>query len=147
MKANGKRYSGSWIAFLGILVAGCFIAGRAQADPLFRGQFQLEHRIHWGSAVLEPGAYSLMLDSATPTIVVRDAKSGRIVAREFSRRDGIAARGPSKLLIEARGNERAVYGLTIAGLGSVYQNGHPFAAAREQEARSTEGVRVEVAQK
>ena len=147
MKANGKRYSASWIAFLAISVVGCLIAGRAQAEPLFRGQFQLEHRIHWGNAVLEPGAYSLEVDRVTQTIVVSDAKSGKTIAREFARTDETAAGADSKLLISVQGNERAVYGLTIAGLGSVYQNAHPFAGVRVQEARNSEGVRVEVALK
>jgi len=146
MKANGKRYSGIWTAFLGIAAAGCLLATAAQADPLFSGHFQLQNKVHWGSATLEPGAYSLELDQPTRTIVVRDA-SGKTVARAFSRTDETADRSDSKLLIAVQGDERAVYGLTIAGIGSVYQRAYPFAGIREQEARNTEGVRVEVAKK
>jgi hypothetical protein len=145
MKANGKRYSGIWTAFLGIAAAGCLLATAAQADPLFRGNFQLQNKVHWGSATLEPGAYSLELDQPTRTIVVRDA-DGKIVARAFSRTNE-NDRSDSKLLIAVQGDERAVYGLTIAGIGSVYQRAYPFAGIREQEARNTEGVRVEVAKK
>jgi hypothetical protein len=148
MKTNGKRYSANWTAFLGVLAAGCFVATAAQAEPRFKGRFQLDHEIHWGSAVLEPGAYSLALDQPTQTIVVRDEQSGKTVAREPIRGDYNSDRGDSKLLIAVHGNERAVYGLRIAGLGEVYQKAHPSAGnARTEEAQRAEAVRVEVAQK
>jgi hypothetical protein len=148
MKTNGKRYSTNWMAFLGVLAAGCFVATAAQAEPRFTGTFQLDHEIHWGSAVLEPGAYSLALDQPTQTIVVRDEQSGKTVARESIGGDYNSDRGDSKLLIAVQGSERAVYALRIAGLGEVYQKAHPFAGnARTEEARRAESVRVEVVQK
>lgn len=147
MNTNGKRYSANWTAFLGILVAGCFLAAPAQASPLFTGKFQLEHPIHWGNAVLQAGPYCLEFDSATQTIVVSDGVTGKPIAREPVRMDTSSAPEHSKLLVAVRGNQRAVYELSIAGIGKVYENGHPFAGVRAEEAQNTEAVRVEVAQK
>lgn len=148
MKTNGKRYSANWMAFLGVLAAGCFPATAAQAAPRFTGTFEIHRQIHWGSAVLQPGAYSLALDQPTQTIVVRDEQSGKTVAREPIQGQYNSDRGDSKLLIAVQGNERAVYELRIAGLGEVYEKAHPFVGnAGTEEARRAESVRVEVAQK
>jgi len=65
MKTNHASYSASSKLFLGILVSVCFLATAAQANPLFTGTFKLTNEVHWGNAVLGPGAYSLALDEPT----------------------------------------------------------------------------------
>jgi hypothetical protein len=146
MKANRKRYSANWTAFLGVLVAGCFLATAAQANPLFTGTFQLAHEVRWGQAVLGPGAYSLVLDNSAQTIIISDAGTGKPVARVFARSNYEGDRGESKLIVAVRGNQRAVSDVRLAGIGDVYQQAHPFAGAA-QEARNAEAIPIEFARK
>jgi hypothetical protein len=146
MKTNHKRFSANWTAFLGILVAGCFLATAAQANPLFTGTFQLAHEVHWGQAVLGPGAYSLVLDDSTQTIIISDERSGKVVARVFARTNYEGDRGDSKLIVALSGNQRTVSAVRLAGIGDVYQQAHPLAGAA-QEARNAEAIPVEFAKK
>ena len=150
MKVNQVTYSASWKLFLPILLAACFLATAAHADSLFEGKFTLTHEVHWGEAVLGPGAYSLALDQSTQTIIIRDASTGRLVAREFANPDYYKAdRADSKLLVAVRGRQRVVYSVQVAGLGKIFQQAHPFAMSRRaaEEARNAEAIPIEVAQK
>jgi hypothetical protein len=149
MKTNHAGYSASLKLFLGILLSACFLATSAHADSLFEGRFKLTHEIHWGNAVLGPGAYSLALDDRTQTIIIRDAQTGKIVARESARPGDNTDSDDSQLLITVRGNQRAVYSVRLAGLGEVFQRAHPFASSGRaaEEARNAEAISVEVAKK
>jgi len=153
MEANQVRYSAHLKLFLGISLAACFLATTAQGNSLFTGTFQLPNEVHWGNAVLGPGAYSLTLDQparAVPIIVIRDVATGKVVARTIaSGLDYHTDRGDSKLLISVRGNQRAVYSVRLGGIGEVFQLAHPFGAGKRgaQEARRAEAIPVEVAKK
>jgi hypothetical protein len=149
MKVNYVGYSAGLKLFLGILLAGCFLATAAHADSLFTGTFTLGNEVHWGKAVLPPGAYSLAIDATNLTIIIRNAQTGKIVALENAR-PGYSGNGDdSKLLIAVRGNQRAVYSVQLAGLGEVFQTVHPFPAGRRaaEEARNVEAIPVQVTQK
>jgi hypothetical protein len=149
MRVNHMQYSASLRVFLGILLAACFLATAAHADSLFTGTFKLTNEVHCGKAVLGPGAYSLALDQTTRSIIVRDARTNKIVAREFGWPDYSAKGDGSRLLIAIHGTQRAVYSVQLAGLGEVFLQSHPFAASggTAQEARNTEAIPVEVAKK
>ena len=149
MKRNHVRYSASWKAFLGIFLVVCFLATAAHAGSLFTGTFKLTNTVHWGEAVLGPGAYSLALDQTTHTIIIRDAQTGEIVARVLARIDSKKDSADSELLIAVRGKQRAVYSVQVAGLGEVFNQAHPFGARGRaaEEARNPESVPVQVAQK
>jgi hypothetical protein len=148
MKTNDMRYSASLKLFLGVLLAACFLATAAQANPLFTGTFKLTNEVHWGNAVLGPGAYSLAVDQQTETIIIRDAHTGKIVARELARPD-YRDSDASEMVVAIQGNQRAVYSVRLAGLGEVFQQAHPFAESGRatEEARNTEAIPVEVAEK
>jgi hypothetical protein len=142
-------YSVGLKLFLGILLAGCFLATAAHADSLFTGTFTLRNEVHWGKAVLPPGPYSLAVDATNLTIIIRDAQTGKVVALENAR-PGYSGNGDdSKLLIAVRGNQRAVCSVRLAGLGEVFQTAHPFPASRRtaEEAHNVEAIPVQVAQK
>jgi hypothetical protein len=100
-------------------------------------------------AVLGPGAYSLALDQATQTIIIRDAHTGKVVARESAGPDFNTGSDDSKLLIAVRGNQCVVYSVRLAGVGEVFQQAHPFATSGRaaEEARNAEAIPVEVAKK
>ena len=149
MKGNHAGYSASWKAFLGILLAACFLATAAHADPLVTHRFKLTNEVHWGNAVLGPGAYSFVFDRWTQTISISDAQTGEIVACVLAQTDYNKDPADSKLLIAVRGNQRAVYSVQVAGLGDVFHLAHPFGALGRapQEARNAEAIPVEVAKK
>jgi hypothetical protein len=153
MKANYPRDSANWTAFLGVLLGVCLLATAVHADSLFIGTFKLTNEVHWGDALLGPGTYSLTLDQparAMPIITVRDARSGRIVARTIaSGLNHARDRGDSKLLIAVRGNVRAVSAVRLAGIGEVFQKARPFAAGggNVEEARNSEEIPVAAAKK
>ena len=148
MKLNQLRYSANLRVFLGILLAACFLATSALADSLFEGKFTLTNEVHWGKAVLGPGAYSLALDQPTRTIIIRDC-----VRQDRRSRVCPTWRSPdnddSQLLITVHGNQRAVSSVRLAGLGEVFQRAHPFQVSGRaaEEARNREAIRVEVAKK
>ena len=148
MKANHRRYPANWAVFLGILLAACFLATAAHARALLTGTFTLTNNVHWGEAVLPPGEYSLALERETQTIIVRDVATDKVVAREFARSDYQKV-SDSQLLIRVQGKHRAVYSVQVAGWGEIYNRANPFGTrgGGVEEARNTETVRVEVAQK
>ncbi|MGD0955933.1 MAG: hypothetical protein ABR953_03790 [Candidatus Acidiferrales bacterium] len=148
MKTNHAGYSAKLRVFLGILLAACFLATAAHADSLFEGKFTLTNEVHWGKAVLGPGAYTLVLNQSPRTIIVRDA-SGKAVAQEPVQPGYNTDNDDSQLLITVRGNQRAVYSVRLAGLGEVFQEAHPFAESGRaaEEARNAEAIPVEVAKK
>jgi hypothetical protein len=150
MNANHKGYSAGWKPFLGVLLAVCFLATAAHADSLFTGTFTLTHPVRWDKAVLAPGNYSLVLDRSNHTFIIRDAETGKGVARILAQADNsLDSRDGSELLITVRGEQRAVYAVRLAGLGKVYQKAHPFAGSERavEEARNTEAIPVEMARK
>jgi hypothetical protein len=149
MKVNHGRYSASWKPVLSVLLAACFLATAAHADSLFTGTFKLTNEVQWGNAVLSPGSYTLALDQPTHTIMIRDAQTGKIVAREFAAASYYKAGSDSELLIAVRGNQRVVYSVRLADLGEVFQQAHPFAASgrASEEVRNTEAIPVELAKK
>lgn len=148
MKVNRVRYSASLGPFLVVLLAACFLATAIHADSLFTGTFKLANEVRWGKAVLAPGSYSLALDQPTHTIIVRDASTGKIVAREYARPDYTDSDN-SQLVVTVRGDQRAVCSLQLAGFGKVFQTAHPFAESGRaaEEARNTEAIPVQVAKK
>ncbi len=149
MKKNYVGCSASSKLFLGILLAACFAATSAHADSLFKGTFKLTNEVHWGKAVLGPGAYSLAVDPTTLTIIIRDARTAKIVALESARPTYDTNSDDSKLVISIRGNQRTVDSLRLAGLGEVFQQAPPFPPSRRtaEDARNSEVIPVEVAKK
>jgi hypothetical protein len=152
MRLNHVGYPVTLKLFLGVLLAVCFLATAAHADSLFTGTFKLTNDVHWGKAVLRPGSYSLAVDQpakSIPIIIIRDAHTGKVVARLVSRPGDKTDNGDSKLLITARGDQRAVYSVRLAGFGEVFQLAHPFAASGKttEEAHNSEAVPVDVAKK
>lgn len=149
MKANHRPYFASWKLFLGILLVAGVLAAAAHAGAMFTGTFTLTNNVHWGQAVLPPGDYSFTLDQATHTIIIREAHTGRIVAREFAQIDYRNVKDDSKLLIRVQGRQRAVYSVQVVGWGEIYNRANPFGTRGKtaEEARNTEAIPVEVAQK
>jgi hypothetical protein len=148
MKTNHAGYSAKRRVFLGILLAACFLATSAHAGSLFTGTFTLTNEVHWGKAVLGPGAYTIVLNQSPRIIIVRDA-SGKIVAHEAVRPGGSTDSDTSNLLVSVHGSQRVVYSVRLAGLGEVFLTARPFPAEGRaaEEARNPEAIPVEATKK
>jgi hypothetical protein len=131
-----------------LLTAGlCSSPANAQSD--FQGKFTLPYVAQWGKAVLQPGDYLLTFnhDSMGGTsLVIRDAKSQRVVAFEPTNIREDSGEGGSVLIIGTSGGQHLVRSLSIAELGQAFV--YSRASAREvEEARQTRSVPVIVAEK
>lgn len=142
MKENHRAYSAGWKPFLGAFLALCFLATSAHAaNPRFQGTFNLTHEVRWGKYVMAPGQYSLALDESTHTLIVRDASSGKVVARNLVASSYFGNYDASELIVTVRGEQRAVSAVRLAGIGLVYETAHPFPRReRAVEASNTEAV-------
>jgi len=135
------------LMFLAIAgLASCLASGAANAQAAFHGKFALPYEVRWGKAVLAPGDYLRMFidDNMTTTLVIRDAKSSRIVAYERADIREDSTGGESALLIGGQGHQRVVYSFRAAELGTTFVCDPKLAhrqAARE-EARDTQAVPV-----
>jgi hypothetical protein len=152
MDTNHKGQSAVRKPFLGLLLAVCFLATAAHADPLFTGTFKVTNEVRWDNAVLAPGQYFLTLDysGTSLSLIVRDAQSSQVIMRAFARTYYDANNATdSKLLVIGRGNRRAVCSVWLAGFGEVFQDAHPFRTSKRaaEEARNAEAIPVEMAQK
>jgi hypothetical protein len=134
------------------LIAICFSAATAHAQSAFQAELTLPYEVHWGAAALPPGNYLLTFngDNVRPMVVIRDAKTFRMVALEPVGIEERSAGGQSALLISMRGQSRVVDSFRIAELGQLFVY-HPAPAHRraveEAKARKAQTVSIVVAEK
>jgi hypothetical protein len=149
MKLNHVRNSGGAKLFLAMLLAACFVATSAQADSFINGKFTLTNKVYWGKALLAPGPYTLSVERNTQTIVIRDASTGKVVAREMAQPNYSIDARSSELIVAVEGHQRAVSSLQLANVGELFNSAHPFAhiGRAAEEARKAEVVPVELAKK
>jgi len=117
---------------------------------VFEGKFTLQHETRWGRAVLPAGDYLVSLPTMGADVVakVRDARSGRTVARvALPSRGGITA-GGSALLVATRGTQQVIYSFRVAELGVTFISDPDLArAGGVGEAHKSQAVPVVVAKK
>jgi hypothetical protein len=131
------------------LLATALISGPAKAQGNLQGKFTLPQETRWGQAVLPAGDYQLTFsrDATGKGVVIRDAKSGRIVAFESIQVREDSAGGESALVIGNRGTQRVVYSLQLADLGESFVYERAAHRREAEEARQTQTVPVLVAKK
>jgi len=117
-----KRVQGLAVGktFLALSI-GLIFAGIAQAQiPTFTGKFTLTTQVQWSRAVLQPGDYTVTIESiSAPTpALIRDG-NGRPVARFLSGIDDGKPSTGNALLIREKGGQLRVYALALANLGKV----------------------------
>jgi hypothetical protein len=150
MKAQVTRYATRVTLFAAALLATCLFAGSANAQSWIQGKFTLPYETHWGKAVLPAGDYQFRFtpDNAGGTmLVLRNAKTLRIVAFESANIRKDSANDQSALLIGTRGERHIVQSLRIAEVGQVFVYDRELARAAEEEARQSQAVPVIVAKK
>jgi len=140
------------MTLIATLVAICFSTATAHAQSAFQAQLTLPYEVHWGAAALPPGIYILTFNGndARPTVVIRDAKTYRIVALEPAGIEERTTGGKSALLIEMRGHHRVVDSFRIAELGQLFVYHRASAnrrAVEEAKTRKAQIVPIVVAEK
>jgi len=93
-------------------VAASALSGTASAQSLVKGSFTLPYEVHWGKAVLAPGAYTITMESARGPATIRTSTgAGRalVLARSV---DKSLTDHPTALLISPRATQRIVRSFT-----------------------------------
>ena len=125
------------------------VVGTAQAQiPTFTGKFTLTTQVQWNRIVLQPGDYTVTIESiSTPTpTLIRDS-SGRTVARFVSGIDSGKTSVRDALLIRERDGQLRIYGLSLASLGKVLVYDPVLAREAVMEARAPQTVPVMIAKR
>jgi autotransporter adhesin len=127
------------------------LAGIAQAQlglPTFTGKFRLTNQVQWDKTVLQPGDYTITIESiGTPAaVLIRDSK-GRPVARLISGIDDGKTSARNALLLKEKGGQLRVYSLALASLGKVLVYDPALAREAVMEARAPQTVPVMLAKR
>jgi hypothetical protein len=133
------------------LVASFFFAGNAQAQgvsPAYLGKFTLTQQIHWGKVVLQPGNYTITIESmGSPVIAkIRTADGNAVTDVMTADRTG-NTNAVSALLIKEKNGQMNVFSLALADLGTVLIYDPGLAREAVQEAHSSQTVPVMLAKK
>jgi hypothetical protein len=146
-KIQGLAVSGTLLAALCMSV----IVGIAQAQtdlPTFTGRFTLTSQVQWDGTVLQPGSYSVTIESiSSPTAALIRDGSGRPVARFISGIDGGKTSAGNALLIREKHGQLRVYALALASLGKVLVYDRALAQEEVMEARAPQTVPVMLAKR
>jgi len=152
MKLGKIRHIVEATVFAAALSAAGLFGSQANAQAGFQGKLALPYEVHWGQATLPSGDYLLSFEHITMTmpakLVIRDAKTLRIVAYEDIGIRDDSVKGTSALLVGRQGTQRVVYSLRIAELGTIFVYERPPAQGGAlEEARQTQAIPVLVAKK
>lgn len=147
MRPKITRYATKVTFFATVVLATCLFGRPANAQSEIQGKFTLPFEARWGRAVLPAGPYLLTSDhSSTGTmLVIRDAKSGRVIAYEPAVFREDSTTGESALLVGTQGKQRVVHSAKIAELGLIFVYDPQLAGRPGEEARKTQAVPVIVA--
>ena len=146
MKSKFTQYATGTAVLAAVLLTAGLFGSVANAQSTFQGKFALPYATQWGKATLQPGDYLLTFYGEGTMLVIRDAKSQRVVAIEPINDREDCGEGGSALIISATGEQHVVRSLRIAELGEAYV--YSQASAREvEEAHHTRTVPVVVAEK
>jgi len=124
-------------------VAASALGGVASAQSPVKGSFTLPYEVHWGKAVLAPGAYTITMDSTRGPATIRTSTgAGRalVLARSV---DKAMTDQPTALLISKRENQRIVrsFNYREGDVSFVYV---PFTQAERRLADSADSVVVPI---
>ncbi len=131
------------------LSIGLIFAGIAQAQiPTFTGKFTLTTQVQWKRTVLQPGDYTVTVESMNAPVaaLIRDSR-GWPVARFVSGIDSGEASTVNALLIREKGGQLRVFALALANLGKVLVYDPALAREAVLEARASQTVPVMLAKR
>ena len=107
--------------FVAVALSALAFAGgvKAQASfggPLFSGKFTLPYEVHWGKAVLQPGNYVINMRDiqSAATVWSADLRHGFFLPPPILSH---SEKGPTKLTVSIRGDERIVTSMNVPDIG------------------------------
>lgn len=116
------------------------MAGTASAQPVFSGTFTLPYEAKWGAATLQPGPYSITVDSVSRPAVVRSLAGGSAVFVMARFIDDAKKNSPSALVLtRGEGEQRIVrsFNWSDGGKSFVY---NPITQAERERFAQTNGA-------
>ncbi len=88
--------------------------------PAYKGRFTLAQPIQWNTTILQPGDYTITIQSTrTPIMALISTASGRPVARVLNGSRSESTIGKNALFLKERNGRLRVYSLALADLGMV----------------------------
>jgi hypothetical protein len=122
----------------------CVGTVQAQADlPVCRGKFNLPYEVHWGKSVLQPGAYTLTIQSlGIPNIASISKADGSGGILVVARVHGDPKRGVNALLVSDKDGQLTVHSLSLENLKMVLIYDPSLARESVQQARVSRTVPV-----
>lgn len=134
---------------LASLIVSLLCVNTVQAElSVYRGQFTLPYQVHWGKSVLEPGDYTITIQSIGIPIVASISKadgSGGILVVTGVRSE--PTNGVNALLLKDKDGQLTVHSLSLANLRMVLIYDRSLARESVQEARVSRTVPVMWAKK
>ena len=123
-------------------------SGAQGQSPAYVGKFTLTQQIHWGKTVLQPGKYTVSLNSTVaPIIGMIRTVAGDGVSIVMSQARTGNKNGVNGLLIKEKDGQPTVHSLALAELGVVLIYDPTLARETVQEARVSQVVPVMWAKK
>jgi hypothetical protein len=117
MKVTTTRHTAEVKLLVAVVLATSVFVAAVNAQPRFQGKFTLPYEVHWSTAVLPAGQYTIRINSigAAAFVWSADGKTAFVLPSRF--RDD-SQKGPTSLLITVYGNERRVRSLNLPELGA-----------------------------
>lgn len=127
--------------FVSLLVAGSV---RAQGGlPAYHGKFSLPFQVHWGKSVLQPGDYTITIQSTgIPAIAFISKADGNGGTRVVTAVHSEQTNGVNALLLRDKDGHLTVHSLSLADLGMVLIYDPSLAREPVQEARVSRTVPI-----
>lgn len=136
-----------------LLAAGLIVSlmtagsGRAQSVPTsFAGKFTLTTPVHWGKSVLEPGEYTIRIESmASPTVARIEKEGSAFAIRVVSNvRDDYQGK-PDALQLRNKDGQLVVQALVLGNWKTALVYGSSFREQSVDEVRANSRIAVLVA--
>jgi hypothetical protein len=147
---RNQRMTGTAL-LVAALFTSLFFVGTARAQgqsPAYVGKFALTNQIHWGKCVLQPGNYTITINSiGNPTIALIRNIDGDAVTYVVSGARSGKTNGANALVIKQKDGQFHVHSLALADLGMVLIYDPTLARETVQEARAGQTVPVTWAKK
>ena len=136
---------------LDALAVSLMAPGRAPAQhvgPAFLGKFSLTTPVHWGKSVLQPGEYTIRIDStASRGLALISRKDSTFSIRVLNGASEDYRGGSDALQLKVKNGELVVRALVLADLDRVLIYDSSLDKENVEEARSNASVPVLVARK
>jgi len=139
------------VKFLTVLALILTAKGTALAQdvpPSFLGKFTLTAPVHWGKSVLQPGDYTICIDSmASPSLVLINKEGSAFAVRVMSGVSNDYRGGSDALQLKVKNGEFVVHALVLADLKRVFIYDSFLEGQNVEEVRASASLPVLAARK